>query len=594
MIRTPLVRPILALALGLALAACSSNDSSSGSSTTISGMAVAGAVSGSVTVRDGSGVMLATAPVTGGAFSVTLPDAALAGELDFTVTGSYTDEMSGATINLTASHPLALRTAAGHFTAGQAGNAPITPDTTVIRALVVNHGKTLAQAQAIYQAAFGYAPNLAAVPFDPLATDAASAASRPQADRDAAFRAGAMSGLAANLGLSGDDIGKLPAALARDLSDGDLDGHDGTNAVTIGSVDLSVLHAADGMAFRVLKGYTGFAGSEANHDHAHLAAPMSGFPPLTYDAPGAEKTITTAKGRHLKVKLDTPADAPFDPGFWTARVRHRLTLTDADTDQPIDIATDPDIVGVSNHPMMYMLSGHDHTTPHSHDPVATGGGQYVLDNYYVMASEMAGGTPMGVWDYVAYIKEDSDGNRATAEHTTAVVFHPQVKMPMGGKVLVATASNVADQWTNMNGVTQARPYRVWLHDARPNASSGHDVTLFVSTQNIPNPAPGSDPHAHTMSFPSVYVGRTLQGPADPVTGVRPNVPITSVTVEVSTDGGTTWQALAADGTTGRYTATQITGLSAGSAATMQVRLTVNGNVMATATSAMPQLAFTAP
>lgn len=591
MIRTPLVRPLLALALGFALAACSSsNDSSPGSSTTISGMAVAGAVNGSVTVRDGSGVTLATAPVTGGAFSVALPDAALAGELDFTVTGSYTDEMSGATINLTTSHPLALRTAAGHFTPSQAGNAPITPDTTVIRALVAYHGRTLAQAQSAFQAALGYSPNLAAVPFDPLATDAASAAARPQADRDASFRAGAMSGLAANLGLSGDDIAKLPAALAADLADGDLDGRDGTNAVTIGSVDLSARHAADGMAFRVLKGHTGFAGAEANHDHAHLAAPMSGFPPLTYDAPGTERIITTAKGRHLRVRLDTPADAPFDAGFWTARVRHRLTLTDADTSQPIDIATDPDIVGVSNHPMMYMLSGHDHTTPHGHDPLALGSGQYVLDNYYVMASEMSGGTPMGVWDYVAYIKEDSDGDRAKAEHSTEVIFHPQVKMPMGGKVLVATASNAADRWTNMEGVTQARPYSVWLHEARPNASSGHDVTLFVSTQNIANPAPGADPHSHTLSFPSVYVGRTLQGPAETTTGVRPDVTITSVTVEVSTDGGASWEALAPDGTSGRYAIAGVAGL----AGTLQVRLTVNGNEMKTAAGATPQLAFTAP
>ena len=590
MIRTPLVRPIAALALGLTLAACGGSGSSPGGTTTISGTAIAGAVSGTVAVRDSGGTVLATATVTAGAFSVALADSALAGELDFVVTGSYTDEMSAATVNLTTTHPLALRTAAGHFTAGQTGNAPITPDTTVIRNLVANHGLTLAQAQAAFQNAFGYSPDLSAVPFDPAATDSATAASRPQADRDASFRAGAMSALAKNLGLNSDAIAELPAALARDLTDGDLDGHDGANPVTIGSIDLSALHAADGMAFRQLKSYTTFAGAEVNHDHAHLAAPASGFPALPYDAPGAEKIITTAQGRHLRIKLETEAAAPFDAGFWTARVRHRLTMLDADNgDAPIDINNDPDIVGVSNHPMMYMLNGHHHTTPHSHDPNSLGSGQYELDNYYVMASAMGSGTPMGVWDYVAYIKEDTDGNRATAELTTEVIFHPQVKMTMGGKVLVATASNAEDQWTNMEGVTQARPYRVWLHEVTANGG-GHDLTLFVSTQNIANPAPGADPHAHTMSFPSVYVGRTLQGPVDSTTGMRPDVPITSVTVEASTTDGASWQELVADGTSGRYSITALSGLSG----TLQVRLTVNGKEMKTVAGAMPQLAFTAP
>jgi hypothetical protein len=599
MMRSPLARRLLALAaLGFILGGCSSSNSGSASSpsTTINGMAIAGAVTGTVTVRNGTGTTLASAPVTAGAFSVSLPDTALAGELEFVVVGTYADEMSAAMVNLSANYPLALRTAAGHFTAGQTGNAPVTPDTTVIRNLVANHGQTLAQAQVAFQNAFGYQLDLSAVPFDPVTTDSTMAAARSQADRDASFRAGAMSALAANLGLTGDAIAELPAALARDLADGDLDGHDGSNPVTIAAVNLRALHGADGMPFRQLKSYSGFAGAEVNHDHAQLSAPASGFPTLAYDSAGVSKTVTTAKGRHVTVTLDTVADAPFDAGFYTARVRHRLTLVDADTLQPININSDPDIVSVSNHPMMYMLSGHDHTTPHGHDPDLAGvtSGQYVLDNYYVMASTMGNGTPMGVWDYVFFINEDSDGVRTTAEHTTEVIFHPRVNMTMGGKVLAAAASHANDQWTNMEGVTQTRPYRVWLHAVDANAGGGHDLALFVSTQNIANPAPGSDPHAHTLSFPSVYAGRALQGPVDAVSGVRPDVALTSVTVEVSTDGGTSWQALAADGTSGRYAGVQIPGLSAGSAASVQVRLTVNGNVMATAAGAMPQLQFTAP
>jgi hypothetical protein len=72
------------------------------------------------------------------------------------------------------------------------------------------------------------------------------------------------------------------------------------------------------------------------------------------------------------------------------------------------------------------------------------------------------------------------------------------------------------------------------------------------------------------------------------------VTLSSVTVDVSIDGGTTWQALAADGTTGRYAMTSLAGLSNSASNTLQVRLAVNGNVMATAAGAMPELKFTAP
>lgn len=595
---TPTVfrRLALPLALGTILAGCggSNNDETT---TTISGMAVAGAVTGTVTVRDGAGATLATGAVTNGAFSVTLPNAALGGELEFVVTGTYTDEVSGATVTLSTPHPLALRTAAHQFQAGQTGNAPVTPDTTLIRALVDDHGMTLAAAQTAFENAFGYQPEMSAVPFDPAVTDSTAAAARDQADKDAAFRAGLFSQLAHELGLTGDDIAALARALADDLSDGDLDGMDGTgNPVAIGAINLATLHHDNAIPFRLLKAHAAFVGNHAAN-HAALSAP-SLLPPISYDAAGATKTLSTPKGRHLTVALATVADAPFQTGFWTARVRHRLTVTDADTSLPIDITTDPDIVGLSNHPMMYMLNGHDHTTPHGHDPDTRGkaAGEYVLDNYYVMASAMANGMPMGVWDYVAYIKEDADGDRATTNDVTSVpvIFHPQVKMTMGSDVLSVSGSNTADQWTTMTGADQPRPYRLWLHAVEANTAGGHDLTVFVSTQNIANPAAGADPHAHTLSFPSVRAGRVLHGVKDATSGLRPDVTLATVTVEVSLDNGATWQALIADGTTGRYTITALAGLSSTAANTVQLKLTVNGNAMQTAAGAYPALIFTAP
>lgn len=602
MLRAPIDRFVLSVLLASGLTACGGGGSNTSpppsptgaGSTAITGMAVAGAVDGTLSVRSAAGNVLATTAVSGGAFSVSLPDSALSGELEFIVTGHYADEASGAVVNLTAANPLALRTAAGHFQSGQPGNAPVTPDSTVIRALVAERGMTLAQARGAFEAAFGYLPDTAAVPFDPAASDSAAISLRPQADKDAAFRAGMFSQLASDLGLSGDDIAGLPGALAHDLSDGDLDGEDGAgNAVTVGGTDLRQLHRDGALAFRVLKAHAGFVGSAANR--ATLGAPSAGLPSVPYDAPGAQKTVTTKTGRHITVTLDTVADAPFQTGFWTARVRHRVTMADADTLQPVDISSDPDIVGVSNHPMMYMLSGHDHTTPHGHDPETSGKaqGRYVLDNYYVMASAMGNGTPMGVWDYVLYIQEDTDGNRATAEETTEVIFHPQVRMTMGGDVLSVSASNAADQWTNMMGAAQARPYRIWLHEVVANDAGGHDLSVYVTTQNIANAAPGSDPHAHNLSFPAVRAGRVLQGVADATTGVRPDVTLDTVSVEVSLDGAG-WQAMTAEGTTGRYRIDQLAGLSTSASNAVQLRLAVNGKVMTTAAGGMPQLRFTAP
>ncbi len=587
-----LLLPVAALGLGLGLSGCGGDSGSASGTTTITGSAIAGAVSGNLAVHNAQGATLATAAVTNGAFSVALPDAALSGELDFVVTGSYSDEVSGGSVTLGAAQPLALRIAANHFQSGQAGNAPITPDSSIIRALVADHRMTLAAAQTAFENVFGYQPDMDAVPFDPAATGSSAAAGRAQGDKDAAFRVGMFSQLASDFGLTGDAIAALPGALASDLGDGDLDGVGSTgNPVIIGAINLQSLHRDSGLPFRLLKAHAGFVGQdEANH--AGLSAPAMGLPAVVYDASGTEKTITTAKGRHLKVTLDTVADAPFNPGFSSARVRHRLTVIDADTSQPIDITTDPDIIGFSNHPMMHMLSGHHHTTPHAHAPDVSGkaAGQYVLDNYYVMASATANGTPLGVWDYVFKINEDADGNRATTEATTDVTFHPKVEMTMGSDLLSVSASNSSDRWTSMTGTAQPRPYRTWLHEVKSNAGGGHDLTLFITTQNIANPAAGADPHAHTLSFPSVIATRTLQGPVDATTGVRPDVTINSVTVEVSIDGGTTWQALTADGTTGRYAITALAGLSN----TLQVRLTVNGKVMMTAAGALPELKFMAP
>jgi len=597
-----LLLPAMVLASTLVvIAGCGTSSGSGGTSgggdtTEVAGQAIAGAVFGTVTVADEAGTAVATAAVVDGEFTVVVPDAALAGELDFLVLGSYTDEVSGETLNLTPAHPLALRTAAGHFLAGQPANAPITPGSTVVRWLVEDHAMSLAEARDVFRAAFGYAPDMAARPFDPTGPAPAGA---DDADRDAAFRVGVFSQLAGDLGVTGEAIAVLVRGLADDLADGTLDGLAGAgDPVVVGGVDLAQRHGENPMAARLLTAHGAFVGNVANVDG--LGAPTSGLPAMVYDGAGASRTVVTAGGRTVTVILDTTAEPPFVPGFWTARVAHEITLSDAgDQGAPIDVTSDPTIVDVSHHPVMHMLTGHDHTTPHAHEPDTTdaAGGRYRLDAYYVMPSEMGMGAmvmPMGVWDYTVKIGEDTDGD-AMVDATTDVIFHPRVMAPMDGAVLVAQVNHDADTWTAMDGTTGPRPYRVWLHEATANGDGTHALTLFVSTQDMADMAMTTAGMSHGgMTFPAVFSGQTLHGPVNAM-DMRPELAVDTVAVDVSTDGGTTWAPLVEDAGTGRYQVDDLAGLDNGAGLdTLTVRLAVNGNVMRTAAGSNGQLIFTAP
>ncbi|HID36211.1 MAG TPA: hypothetical protein EYP39_02365, partial [Ghiorsea sp.] len=256
------------LLLATTLSACGSDSTSTNpttsTSTTINGQAIAGAVNGTLHVHDASDVHFATATITDGQFSVEIPNDKLSGALDFEVTGTYRDEVSGQTVTLTATNPLALHVAANHYRAGQLGNAPITPDTSIIRTMVSN-GMTITAAETAFQTAFGYKPDLTAAPFDPYTTQ--SITTQTMADQTAAFRVGVWSQLGADLGLTASDLAELPIKLATDLADGTLNGVDSLgNPVTFTSsgVNLQALNQAVPLANRLSMAVSGFAGSPAN------------------------------------------------------------------------------------------------------------------------------------------------------------------------------------------------------------------------------------------------------------------------------------------------------------------------------------------
>ena len=562
------------LLLATTLSACGNDTTptatATSTSTTINGQAIAGAVDGTVTVRDTAGAQLATGTVSAGTFAVEISNAQLSGELDFEVTGTYRDEVSGQMVTLTATNPLALRVAANHYQAGSLGNAPITPDTTIIRAMVSN-GMSITAAETAFQAAFGYTPDLSASPFDPYTT--ISITTQTMADQTAAFRVGIFSQLGTDLGLTAADLAELPNKFAADLADGTLDGVAGGNPVTFTSgVNLQTMNQMMPLTNRLSIAVSGFAASSANV--AGVAAPTMGLPPITADIPGTIKTITLADGSNINIKLDAPYTTPFQMGFRNVKTTHQLTITDAATGAGIDItAPGAKISTININPWMYMFSGHGHPTPLGTLINATpASGIYTVDIYYLMPTGMMMGTevvPMGQWDLNIALTDTT----GAAPTVTNVHFFPNVMMNMGTDLLLAKGTNANDTWTDMMMVTKPREYRVWLQDVVANAGGGHDLSIYATTLGMQMGV--------GMIFPPVYAGLMMPS-------------ITSVTCEVSTDGGTTWQAMPAGATNGQYSIAGLAGLNSAAQNTLDIRLTVNGNVMTTAAGGNLQLKFTAP
>ncbi len=616
---------ILAATMGIGLAGCI--EDSAEDTTLIEGVAiVSGSISGDIEVVDSNNNSVASGKVEAGSFSLKVSNSALTEELTFKVTGIYKDSASDESITLDNENALTLTTPESTYQKGQTGNAPITPGSSVISYLVKDHGKTIEQAKASFKTAFGYEPNMDAKPFSPSILDSASAAERPQADRDAAFRAGAFSQLASELSLSSNDIAGLLNAIAEDLSDDDLDGSDGANGVMLGTHNLQTLHNTLPLDTRVLAAYSGFAGSSSNT--SGIPAPASNLPKIKYDAAGAaSKTITTDSGRVITVSLDTEANPPIPQGFWVSHVNHKITLQD-ESGVAINTSSDEEIIGVMQHPNMRMITGHVHSTPHSMmtDTSESADGIYNMDSYYVMPSQMGMGenaVPMGLWSYTVKVKEDTN-NDGEADKTHAVVFHPQVKMPMPMDseapvdVLFSLINNSNYQWTTMMGATETRPFRVWLHEITPNTDSSHALTVFISTRDMKNPeeeGDSSNGHQHMhhkpqsramemdhgshdlMSFPAVYAGQILHGPLSD--GTRPEHTLSSVTVDVSTDGGTTWETMQADGdNTGRFSIDSLSGISTSEQNTLSFRLMINDGTseyeMKTNGGNYGTLKFTAP
>lgn len=510
----PIIASLL-FSLG-ALSACGGDSGDSESATTISGSVFASGIGGAtVTVEDTGGNTVA-GPVTtgsGGSFTVDVPDDHVAGDLVFRSSGgTFTDEASGD--SGVAGGALGAYVAGGSLDAG--AEVHLTPASSIVEALVSEHGLSLAEAEAAYAASFGLALAQDVAPLD--ATLAPAAGADQQRIR-AGLRAAAFSQLAIDLGLDADEQFALFHALADDLSDGTLDGESATGAVMANGT--SPLPADIQNRFeRALMNFR--AGGRDN----------SG---LTADAIGALP--------FAKVALTDSYRIDYAPGARPARegkTAFSLNITDRNTGLGVDG------LAVTLAPMMYMAGMSHGTAVDGCDAGATSG-RYDCTVYYLMASSMANGMSMGYWD----LRITLDGSADETAH-----LYPAVAMAMGDTTR-AVLKGQADQIAAMGmGMPEARNYYLFM-DEVSGTTGNHEVALFIAARES------------LMSHPAVSVGTVLNaGDMDH------ELTVTTMTVELSTDGNA-WTA-ATDNGGGHWSTEGLSGLTNGTQGELYVRLTVNG------------------
>lgn len=439
------------------LVACgdSANVSPSLTDTTVSGTIVAAPVNGAdVSIIDGNGNVVVDPVKTdaAGQYTLKLPLLSLTQDLIVKSTGgTFKDEATGS--NGTAGDMYAYASANSIVT----GNSvSATPGSTIIAHLVMNHGKSRAQAEVAFAAAFGYTPDMSVTPAD---ATTAPVADETDAETLAGFRAGAFSQLAMDIGLSQNDQFALFAALAQDLSDDKLDGIDASGAVDIGITGKRL--EAD-IQNRFAMALVNFKASGNN---------MTGLDNNEFgDIPFAKVALTTNyQIEYKQLGMMGPVNGK---DSFQIHVTNRSDGSDASGLMPMVM------------PTMYMLGTHMHTTPMPAPAISNdGNGLYTVTLYYLMPTAMG-----GYWD----LKFMVNGEEAH--------FHPTVMMAMGDTPQVRL-KGVADQIMSMTtGGMVGRTYFMFKDSlTTPDMGVTYDFSVFIAAQES------------MMSFPAVYDTQTVSG-----------------------------------------------------------------------------------
>jgi hypothetical protein len=454
--RKKIVGLFVIAALMLVSACGESGDSFSpavAATTTITGSVFAAPVAGAaVTVKDATGNIIAGPVNTAndGTYSVDVPAGALASDLRMeSGAGTFIDEATG---TATAGGTMAAYVSGGTLTAG---SVHIDPSSTIIHALVTGSGKTHGEANAIFNAAFGYTPDTSVAPKNapPSGSDT------PQ--RLAGLRAGVFSQLTRDMNLTADKQFELLTALAQDLAD------DGAMNGSAGSVNgTSIPEDIQNRFERALVSFQ----TNTSCNLTGLTADQIG------DLPFA------------KVALTNTYRVEYIPGTMPAqgKTTFKIKITNrSDGSAATGLA-------VSLMLKMYMSTA-NHGTPADLVAESATPGTYDCTVYYLMAS----GAGMGYWEMQVMM-----GSGITAE---TAVFHPRVGMAMGTDAIIQRLYGPADIVSMPSG-TQYTKY-VLFRDGPVVAASGTLNLMISHAENM------------MMNFMPVSTGSVLSSPTGTVTSM---------------------------------------------------------------------------
>jgi hypothetical protein len=510
----------------------SSNDNSTPTTqtTTISGSVVAAPVSGASVLVKDSAGNTIAGPVT----SLTT------GEYSIDVptsalAGDLRFEATGGTFTdeATATPGVIAGKLAAYIAGGNLAANPavhLDPASTIVHEMVVS-GKALTTAMADFQNAFGFTPDPAIAPKN----DAPAAIpAENMAQRLAALRAAAFSQMTNDLALSPDKQFLLLEALGEDLADGVLDGKNAAGIVTI-------------LGTTALPEDTQGCFSQALFTmQQNITRNRTG---LTVDQLGNIPDNRVALTPGYKVELLYPAgvsSARMGKTSFTLKISNR-----SDNSPAINL-------NLKLIPYMHMATK-DHSSPVD-VVVNNGDGTYSCTAYYLMTTMMSG-VAQGVWELQVQINA-----------TETAIFYPNVTMAMG-TALTKLYGSANDMVASMGTLPPANRTYLLFKDS----VSGNTFNLFLATRD----------DAQMMNFPAVSGGSAL---TDATGGVWAVDPLTS-SVQISTDNVTYVNAI--DQGNGHWSATD-PALILGAGATVNVKVTINGEVKTDVAGTTQYATFTLP
>ncbi len=536
-----MVKTVLKLALisvvGLLVACASDSDSAPPADASISGIITAAPVNGAdVSVVDANGNVVAGPVKTKatGQYTLSIPNGSLGQDLIIKSTGgTFTDEATG--IKDVPAGEMFAYASANSLSNGATVCA--TPGSTIIADLVMNHNKTLVQAQEAFTNAFGYTPDMSVTPAD---ATTAPATDETDASTLAGFRAGAFSQLAMDLGLSQDNQFDLFAALAQDLSDDKLDGVDASGPVDIGATGSTLEADIQNRFAMALVNFSNNANNLTALNDAQIGNLPFGKIAFTTD------DVNNTSTYQIEYKPLSMMDPMEGKSTFQIHVTDRVSGDDITGQAPMLM------------PMMNMAA-HHHSTPMPVPAVSEdGNGLYTVTLYYLMPSQMMDGTSMGYWD----LKLTVDGEEAH--------FYPAVMMAMGDtpkvvlKGLFDLDPAIGDTIAGMLG-DMSRNYILFNESLTAGMGSVYKFKMFIAAMES------------MMSYPPVFVSTVLNA-SNPDSDYV--LTVNTMTVEVSTVAVPTvndWTTANEDPLgSGYWSAPSLTGLVDGTEGQIHVRLFING------------------